>query len=209
MSYKNILLIAILWLGFSSQGCDRFNSGIDCDCPSVAPFFDVQNFELLHAKDSKIQPKDFQGNVDAYGYNLVLNMFGPFHFGCHDILQERKENWNISLMSSAMACSCIEPGWEGSKEIIKNITVTTANAFDADHPAGSNINDLVATVDNSGNLAPLGDFLKKNNSTIKRNLFYLRFTKWPQRSFKFKAKVKIELTNGEQYEAESTTVTFE
>lgn len=204
MSFKTLFLTVILWIGFSEQGCQKppDDDFFGC-CEGIARFIDVEKLSLFHQNVSLSQ-----GNASLRDYQLVLAMGGRF-YGYYDLLQEKESIWAISLMSSAMACDCLGPGFGGSEtEILKNITVITVNDFDEQHPAGSNINAMLLISDIGGNFVdkPLDVFIKQNNALISSPYLLLKPTKAPVKPFQ--VKVKIELSTGEQYEAESTTITI-
>lgn len=57
-------------------------------------------------------------------------------------------------------------------------------------------------------IMPLNEFLKQNEDLISDEFFYLKLTKSPMSGNPFKVNVKISLSTGEVYEAESTMVTI-
>lgn len=142
--------------------------------------------------------------------------FGIFIFGgfyvdylvdYHAQLQQPKTDWSLSLMNSALACSCAI-GYEGSKnEELVAFTVKTVNDFDAEHPAGSLINDLLQYEGSYffEDVQPLEDFLEmEQQGKMSYEDMRLSINKAPTLDSLFQVEIVMELSTGERYEALST-----
>jgi hypothetical protein len=193
-------LTLLLTIGFSIQNCD------DCNCPPVDfPFFDVNGIEVNHSTtpasgDAIGDPVTFANYIGIsikYIYTVVANQ-QP---------KKNQSNWDFSLMSSAYGCSCLYDGINGSKEEeLEKVTIITLNDFDDDHLANDTINDLFVS---SIGYLPIDEYLAKDNEKISNLYEDFRLEKAPVLNKNFKAKVIIELSTGEVYEAETVEQVIE
>ena len=110
-------------------------------------------------------------------------------------------------MNSAYGCSCAYDGDSGSKEEqLEKVTIITLNDFDDDHLANDTINDLFVS---NLNYLPIEDYIANNNDNIRDPYEGFRLEKAPVLNKNFKAKVIVELSTGEVYEAETTEQVIE
>ncbi|MEZ4949771.1 MAG: hypothetical protein R2769_17080 [Saprospiraceae bacterium] len=202
MKKKTLFLTLFLFIGFTFQNCI-------CNCPkNTGSFFDIQGLRLIHYKkvssSSVIELKENEiVSVDKYyglSIDYLVNYISDY--------QEKKIKWNFSLISEALACSCIYPGESGSKEEkIESLEIFTLKNFDDHHSAGSKINDILET-NIFGEILNLEDFLHQDTSLIQYEDLSLRLTEFPILNDTFQVKIKLVLNTGEVYEDESVPIIF-
>ena len=119
-------------------------------------------------------------------------------------------HFNFSLMNSALGCSCIDAGHQGSAtEKFESIEIITLNDFDDTHPANSSINDLFMVLPETTlqDVLSLDDFLLDNNSSfIASQYLQLSLTKVPENDLTFHVNVILKLSTGEEYQTESLPI---
>lgn len=195
---KTILLTVLFWVGIISlPGCN------DCKCPdvnTVRKYVDIEGVGSYIRK--KASATSGLGTVKAddkirwdelayfsVGYTIRL-------YGVHINQRKSPTNWGMA----AYACSCIEPGYLGSQERLKRITVKTAFDFDANYAAGSTVDELVAVVIIRDHPKPLKDYLSEGPLSYNEySRLDLIFNKAPSVKGPFALDITIELDNGEVY----------
>lgn len=201
MKHKILLLTIFLTIGFTSQQCDS----LVCNCPDIeTPFFDVIGLNLEHlfagGADLPIPFADYTGVLVVYDVDLIAQKSNN---KCN-----QNSWWSFSLMNTANACSCVGEGWQGSKEEkLEKITFITLNDFDENHMAGDTINDFLMTQTwDTGEDVSIQNYLNTMEENIPWTAQKFFLSQAPTSGQKFKAKVIVELSTGEIYEAESSEV---
>ena len=202
---KTLVLTILLAIGFSFQNC---SSDVICSCPDIAgEFFDIQglmvdsygmgpniNGALLTENDT-LKFEEYAGLQLQYQVEYVTS-------NCSG-----SKSWGFSLMNSALACSCLENGYRGSKdEYIEDISILTLNDFDEDHLANEPINDLfeVTMIDEQD----LNEYLLQDDIEIRYESLRLALNKAPVLDKEFKVRVILSLSSNEEYIAESLPITI-
>lgn len=201
MKIKTLVLTLILVVGFSFSNCDR--NVIDCNCPPVLDFFDIQGLELINYK------KSGECCTDKISENEEVNFLDYHNLLIHyevDYISQSHKNWNFSLMNSALACSCIADGALGSKEEkLNSLSIITLNDFDSNHLANDTINDLF-DVKVVNDLVDLDEYISQDTSLIQSQFLELNLKKAPELNKEFRIKVIVNLSNNETYESESAPI---
>ena len=107
---------------------------------------------------------------------------------------------------AALAC---DPAGPTFTEMIDSVRITSRYAFDAQHPAGTPLNDLLRLDNGYGGAVTLSELLRTPQSV--QNLLYrhLQFTQAPTSSATQQFRVRYHQTNGEVYTAETVSVTVQ
>jgi hypothetical protein len=205
MRLRTIFLTAIMVSGFAFQNCNPFE--VDCNCPPfLGDYFDIQGIELINYKKrgeccvDKILGNEEVKFSDYHG--LTIDCVVEYHTSnCN-----RNKPWGFSIINSALACSCLENGWEGSKEEkLTSMTILTLNDFDDEHLANDTINALFE-VRFHNEILDLNEYLLQDTSIMKFEDFGLKLKKAPELDNEFKIKVIMELSTNEIYESESLPI---
>ncbi len=205
MKIKTYILTLILAIGFTFQNCDPF--GDDCDCPPfLGNYFDIRGIELINYKKRGDCCADIIAeNEEVYFseyHGLTIDYIVEYHSNSY----KQKNAWNFSLMNTALACSCPENGWEGSKdEKLDLLTIITLNDFDDEHIANDTINDLFEARFHNQTI-DLNEYLQQDTTLMLFEDFGLKLKKAPELNEEFKIKVIMELSTNETYEAESVPI---
>ncbi|MEO0723654.1 MAG: hypothetical protein AAFZ63_03865 [Bacteroidota bacterium] len=205
-TYKVFFLTLYFFIGILIPACDfSTEDDFDCNC-SGSRFFNIMDLEIGAFSDFD----NLTGISD--GQQLRLNDFAGYYIDYvvdyHACAQPRQD-WSLSLMTPAYACSCIA-GYDGSKnEELVAFTVRTVNDFDADHPAGSSINDLFQYEGNFWDVEdiPLVDFLEEEQMDRMRfEDMRLRLLKAPEADSLVQVEVQMELSTGESFQVLSPAI---
>jgi hypothetical protein len=200
MKNKIALLTLLLTIGFTTQQCDN------CSCPPVDfPFFDVYDIEVEHGTTPA--SGDAFGDPVTFANYIGINVKYLHTVVANQKFKQKQNNWNFSLMNSAYGCSCVPNGSNGSKEEkLEKVTIITLNDFDDNHLANDTINDLFV----SGlEYLSIEEYLEKNDDNIRNTYENFNLQQAPVLNKSFKAKVIIELSTGEVYEAETVEQVIE
>lgn len=199
---RTTTLTLYFFLGILIPSCD-WSITDDCDCSGYR-YFNVTDLEIRTFVD---QRQELQVELNQV---LRLEQFDGFYLDYlvdYHALQQPKIDWSLSLMSSALACSCAI-GYDGSKnEELIAFTIKTVNDFDAEHPAGSLIHDLLQ-YDGSyfyDDAQPLEDFLElEQQGKMAYEDMRLSISKAPAIDSLFQVEILMELSTGERFEVLST-----
>lgn len=199
---KIIGLTLILITGFIIPGCERND-----DCSDVsASYFDVIGIgELIFLNTSR--------NIIAPSETVAFDELGRIHIyydSDYHTMELPGRDWSFSLIPIAHACSPIV-GEKGSEtEALVSLSITTLNDFDADHLAGSNINDLFDYHGSDSEILntaiPLTQFIDEQTENLQHEEMVLELKKAPELNQAFKVKVAVELSTGEMYELEAESI---
>jgi len=205
MKQVKILLTLFLTIGFFFPSC-IVSDDDDCNCGG-SRFFDVEGLEILSFKD------DSRSSINLPGETISLATYGGLYIDYlarYHAQLTPKRDWSFSLMNTAYACSCIV-GFDGSKEEeLVSFSITTLNDFDNDHLAGSDIVDLfdVRGTFFSEENESLSDYLANMTGKLMQEDMLLMPTKVPELNAEVKVRVRMELSTGEVYEADSVPFTL-
>ena len=194
------LLTLYLFIGILVPSCDWFTD--DCDC-SGYQYFDVEGLDLQafvnEAEGRRVEENETLRLSDFEGF--YLDYLVTYHARA-----ERCSRGSFNLLSPLLACSCL-PGGTGSKtEELVAFTITTLNDFDADHPAGSSLNDVFlyqGSYFNTG-AGSLVNFLdEEGQRMLTREDIRLRPDRAPTLDSVLHLQMTLELNQGETYTVES------
>jgi len=205
-NFKRLALSLLFSIGFVFPGC---NGGYpDCNCPE-STYFDINGLDL-HFSDVNAYPVVSTDSIEFSDFDLMtVDYLVDYHVN----LQTRQD-WSFSLMNTANACSCPTGGSKGSKtEKLTALSLITINDFDADHLAGSEINDLLDYVGNRSEISSLASTLEEyiSNQTgkiLEEENLLLKLTKAPDSNTPFQVKITMELSTKEKYEVTSPAIVF-
>ena len=199
-----VLLTIYFFIGILVPSCEWVEDP-DCNCGSTR-FFNVM--------DLRVDPlMDFDSftRIQA-GEEVRLSEFAGYYVDYevdYHACAQPESNWSLSTMSTAWACSCAV-GIDGSKnEELVEFTVRTVDDFDADHLAGSSINDLLQYRGNFWDQddQPLVDFLgEEQMGKMRFEDMRLGLTKAPDLESQLQVEIRMELSTGEVYEVTSATI---
>lgn len=201
MRFNVPLLTLFLAAGFSMPNC------VDCDCSKLTlPYFDIKGVQLLLFKAREccskslvpytaVEAEDLQQITLFYEAEFLTRLGGS---------PSECKHW--SWMPSLWACSCEDPGYKGAKlEMLDTLVVTTLYDYDANHPAGSALNDLLRINDHTGH-TPLDVFLAKPQTLIPSQWNQLSLVNAAQVRDTFQVHVTLKLSNQETYQATSVPI---
>lgn len=211
MKLRTRILAGILIIGLPLQMCT--NNDDDCNCSPVAPFFDITGVVSSHLKKESGNNAEVLDDGDSVLYENYIGLNTGYEA---DFISSNYffNTSDFSLIPSAYACSCIQPGHSGSKnEMLVNLTVITLNDFDETHLANTTINDIVQIeeflnfgFDVSEDAPYIPQYLENQTSNISSQVFRLKVDRKPSLNQNFKVKVIVELSTGEIYETISETI---
>lgn len=189
MKIFKLLLTAVLVVGFIMPGCDSIN----CNCGDTKPYFDIEGFDasLIQANVASLQWEEFRGTM-----NYITTYYG-------DLNMEQKENefYTFSLISSALACSCLPNGYDGSEVGIDSLTFTTTYDYNANFPAGSDISDILEFRPWDRDYMTYAEFMVENDLSVIREQEDFRLTEAPDMTdTPLQLTIRLVLDNGEIYE---------
>lgn len=207
MSNKAIFLTLLLTIGFSFQHCTKDKDPFGCGCDGIKAYFNIQGLSVFNTYTSGKPIPDNQELRLVHRTALLINFD-------YKLVSQKRNNrlwdFNFSLMNSCYACSCAEPGMSGSKkEHWKSFNIITLYDFNEKYKANDTINNIIYLSNYEDNdLWKLWN-TKDAQPKVQKYSYLLGLKKIPpQTNTKFKAKVVVELTNGEVYEAETNTIIF-
>lgn len=199
---RTATLTLYFFIGILIPACD-WSITDDCNCDGYR-YFNITDMEV------RTFPGQLQGTEVVPNQELRLEEFGGFYVDYlvdYHAQQQPQKDWSLSLMNTALACSCAA-GYDGSKnQELVAFTVKTVNDFDAEHPAGSLINDLIQYEGSYffSDDQPLEDFLELEQ---QGKIFYedmlLSIKKAPTLNSLFQVEIVMELSTGERFEVHST-----
>ncbi|MEL6659166.1 MAG: hypothetical protein AAFP77_12625 [Bacteroidota bacterium] len=205
-NYKTFLLTLYFFIGVLIPACDfSADDDFDCNC-SGSRYFNIMDLEVGAFSDF-----DSQASISD-GQQLRLEEFAGFYVDYvvdYHACAMPKQDWSLSLMTSAYACSCIG-GYDGSKEEeLVWFTVLTVNDFDDNHPAGSSINDLLQYEGSFWEQEDvrLVEFLEEEKmGKMRFEDMQLRLLKAPEADSLVQVEVQMELSTGESFQALSPAI---
>ena len=209
MKLKHLFLTSLFFLGISFPSCD--SDDIDCDCPVVENFFDIQGLSVsaFQTLDGSIQTNIAENEIIVF--DNLSNLRLGYQVDYHSCISSPNP---FSLMNSAWACSCLWDGSLGSQtERLETVHVITLNDYNDNFLAHDTINDLILVDDfisgNTGdNALPLGEYLELDTALILYEALDIHLTTRPSLNDTLRLKVSVELSTGEVYEAENSPFIF-
>lgn len=195
---KRLIAISLLFTTF--WGCHLINPGT---CPDAPSFFDIDGLML----NNRVEEANFYCCSDYLQENELVNFdqhrfYGDYSFTYHANIKSKG-----GFFSQAFALSCIEPGYEGSKETIADIIVTTNYDINENYLAGDTINNLMM-YSNALDLLPLSEYLNGEYRSILVPYFWLYFTERPTATDTTSINLTIILDNGERYTETTESVIY-
>lgn len=153
------------------------------------PYNDVEGVALTPYRDANTVVEDRQSVASR---DLVLRM--TFKTRGYGAVPLRRGGF------SALA-DCENPAF---KEQVDSVTVTSRYAYDAQHPAGASLNDLLTTGQGSALGTPtLSQRLTSPENAEVWSFVELRFQQLPASSGPQQFRLRCHLTNGEVYTVET------
>lgn len=195
---KKTLSLIILFIigGVGVPGC--FN----CNCPdssAIAKYADIEGLSSFISRQGpsvsgsgNIKDNDKVSWSDIHSFSVLYTIRT---YGHHSPSQKILRYWG----SAAYACDCVQPGYLGSPERLKFMTIKTVFDFDANYPAGSTLDEWVSVGFYPAS-ETLKNYLAKGPiSGISLGRHDLVITKKPSAKGSFALDVTVELDNGEVY----------
>jgi hypothetical protein len=187
---KTLLVSVFFFINFI--GCLNPCGG---DIDKVHPYFKI--------KDIYIYNQAVNGTAFKSNEEIRFTEHGLF------IYISPKYYTHNSLMTgfNAIACSPLEPGYEGTNERISQIKITSDRDFDNKHNANTSLNDLILA--NTSFVAPkipLNDYLKEIKNTPSINGILLYFSSAPSQKQSQIFTVEYTLTNGKTFSSKTLPI---
>lgn len=150
---KILSVLSIYFLLLIIDGCTN------CNCPdNVLAFFDFKKMEqeVNGTSLSEIDQLEINLSFDSIAY---LALF------------EKNPCWNLGLINSATACSCIGPGENGLKFPLSQIKITSDQAINISLPAGASLDSIFYIIEldyenNERSKTLLNDFVIANSTWL-------------------------------------------
>ncbi|RTQ50646.1 hypothetical protein EJV47_08405 [Hymenobacter gummosus] len=184
------------WLLLLTMGvgpaCQMFCNTTSCGCggPPKAGFYDIEGVSLVALNGS-----GGSGTVLTTGNTVPLALLKLRLAPVTRYFTSRTPHPGGAGV--AWACSPADPEFV---EQLDSVLVRSRYAYDARHPAGTSLNDLLLAGDYSGNLLP--DYLRLRAGTPDESLI-LRLSTAPAAAGPQQLVVRYRLRNGEVYTAET------
>ena len=203
--FKVILLTALMVIGFVFPSCEKVTDSCDGIDVSDFRFFDIQGADALVFQHSPTGGFELVEPLDTIVFRENTGLYVSYQADYHALRSSRDASFG--WVASAMACSFIG-GYDGSKnERLDGLTVVTENDYDAEHPAGSSIVDLLEVqFELPNDTQPLNDYLANQTETIQSQVLQLNLLRAPASDGAFQFTIQVDLSTGEQYEATSAPV---
>ena len=150
---------------------------------------------------------DFSG-IEAEVRNPVVQVADSLSFGYRitgtNFLSYVRPN---PFANAAYAMEC-DKGFDGAKYPPVRIDITSDTDFDAAHPAGALLNDIVKVRSDIGQGEEIYGYLNQfNPGTI--NYSYMYITAKPQNDFPHRFTIEVEKSNGTIYSDTSEEIVWE
>lgn len=173
-----------------------------CKCPPVEDlYFDINDLEVGHTA-SNGGFLDLEQPIGREEYGGI-----GLSFETDYIVQS---HCSTSLANAAFACSCIEPGWKGSKhEAFESITITSTEAVGDHISAGDTVTNRFAIRWDLDTL-DIDQFIEKDTGNIAYEYYNLILKDFPSgevESFEF--DVRVALSTGEVYSDRTVKIFFQ
>lgn len=197
---RTTFLTLLFWVGLVAiPSCNRY----PCNCPDIPEkYIDIEGVSGDIAKKSTTGPIAVQVG-DKLSWSELVSFYARYKTRKYDY--QSPAELLPSFGMAAHACDCPTPGYLGTQEKLKYMTVETVYAFDATHPAGSVINDLVS-MKIFPNPIPLNDYFSKGPTPYGGDSLEFILTKSPANKGPFALGITAELDNRESYTAQTPLI---
>ena len=193
---KNFLLFLLtlfLVIGITFPSCNM-DDEIICGCPPIeGEFFRIMDMNLFNyttdgqSTNSILMVANEKPPLDRYFVGLEID---PEFYS----FKKQKKQWGLSFMNSALACSCIDNGWNGAKERITEMTIITKNDFSEEFMANDILNANMEIFDHYfGKNETIETFVGREGNLLQPFGFRLFLKNAPTINPEFKIEVKIKL----------------
>ena len=197
---KRLLLFTSLVLGLPACGDLLCSDSCGCNPPPKSFNYDITGTTVAAIVNAG-------GSVAVLGASEAVSR-GQFalRLGLETRMVaalEQQAGWG-----AAYACSPVEPKFT---EQVTAITVTSSNALDAQHPAGSALNDVLSVYNLSGNggtYSLLSDYLQQRAQQPELVLELRLANATAASTGPQQFTVVYQLDNGEQYSAQTLPLTL-
>ncbi|MCC2547951.1 hypothetical protein LJY25_15995 [Hymenobacter sp. BT175] len=188
---KPLILLLVTLLGLPA--CGLFTE--KCVVVPAPPYYDVEGVQLLaaqHPAGQSQQPLATGQSVAGFDARLEFRVTARFYGAVSP-----PGGW----LAGAYACSPSPPaGYLGTTERIDSFTVVSAYAFDAAHPAGTSLNDVLVDEASGQVLDQALVSVLQGRGYFPREL-YLCLRRPPATPGNQQFTVRYHQTNGESYSA--------
>jgi hypothetical protein len=190
----SLLLLAIAPLGAALDGCTEDKD--KCSSNQPDKFYDLQGLTLAAIRPATGQSVTAGETVTAAEVLLEIKHQVRYH-----ATQPVRAGW----LPAAYACPPTPyAGYKGTTEILDSLVVRSVFVYDASHPAGAAINDLLLEKETGKPLPPVP---AQHTSPALYGL-QLRFRQAPAQAGPQQFVVRYRLTNGETYSARTPVFTL-
>lgn len=188
-----LLLLLVAPAGAVLESCTAEDG--DCRINFPESFFDVQGL-ALDATRTTGQALTAGEAVSAAEVQLAVQLQVRYYSG-----QSVRGGW----LPAAYACPPTPiPGYMGTTEVLDSLVVRSVYAYDAAHPAGTSLNDLLVS-DNTGQ--PLPPVPPRGTQPMLYTSS-LRLRQGPSQAGPQQFVLRYRLTNGETYTARTPVLTL-
>jgi hypothetical protein len=180
------LLTGVLLAGAVLEGCTDTNN---CQVGSPEAFFDVQGVLLTAFRATTYQLLSPNESIAAADIRLEVRPQVRYYS-----FRACRAGW----LPSAYACPPTPtPGYKGTSEVLDSLAVRCVYTYDAAHPAGSSLNDLLFNESDGQVLPPV----PLRGTALEQQGLSLRLRRAPAQPGPQQFVVRYRLTNGETYTA--------
>ncbi len=197
---RNSVLILFFGIGIFPGCGDDFN---ECSTDGIPKYFDVFDLEAQHTRGDA-----FSFELLSNGSSVIFENYRGVHIlpnvNLYGSVEEHSFFYDMSWANFAMAATLVPAGYGGSEtEMLTGLDIMTVNDYDADHPAGSNVNDISSVRIGARNFTIDEYVSQKENLLIQiEDLPYvIRPNTAPQIDSNIQFMVTLELSTGEAYTA--------
>lgn len=204
-----LTIIFLITLGII-PGCFE-GEFLECSYPGVAKYFDVQDINLSHGiiEGDSYRLIDGSEPVNKESYDGVYLTPDVEFFS--QLEKKDKGQFNFFFTNSLMACTPVDNGYLGStSEKTLGIVVRTERDFNDDHPAGSDISDLMRIRTFDG-LITIDEYIKqKEGDFLQQTDFPIIFrpTETPSLDASFEPSITFVIRENEQHSKTITPIEF-
>ncbi|SHL69149.1 hypothetical protein [Hymenobacter psychrotolerans] len=162
----------------------------ECSIGDVARYYTVTGLTLAANRQTTGAPPGPNEPVPATDLLLAVQL----QTTCYGFQPVPSDGW----LPAAYACPPTPaPGYMGTKQPLDSVVIRSRFAYDAGHPAGASLNDLLLDIETGQEFSPRG-----NQTYAPR----LRFKTSPAQAGAQQFRVRYRLGTGEVYTAESSVL---
>lgn len=188
-----LLLLFVAPAGAVLESCTAKDG--DCSISFSETFFDVQGLTLAATRATG-QALTAGEALSAAELQLAVQLQVRYYSG-----QPVRTGW----LPAAYACPPAPiPGYKGTTEVLDSLVVRSAYAYDAAHPAGTSLNDLLISEHNGQPLPPV----PARDTQPMLHAWPLRLRQGPSQAGPQQFVLRYRLTNGETYTARTPVFTL-